>query len=283
MGEPLPEIVFGAQVVLEPVTAAVGEPIIDNASDQHRLLADANQAFFEVYGVAAYGIERGVRVSVQPDPLAPPGRVSEYLTSTVAALVLGQQRRFALHANAVTVAGDGVLFAGHSGAGKSTTSLRLIQRGHTHLTDDMCLLHADGDELVLDPPPRGIRFLPHTAEALDLDVSSAVASPAVEDKMVLPQPAAPPTPVRGVVFLERADILAVEMERLGTTRAIELMTTHACRRPIIQLLWPRELFAWTADIVERMPVFLLRRPESEWTIDQVADAIERVALGDYER
>ncbi len=283
MTEPLPETIFGAEVVREPVITAVGDPLIDNASPQHRLRADADRAFFRVHGVASFGIERGARVSVQADAQAPPGRVGEYLTSTVATLVLGQQRRFALHANAVSVAGNGVLFSGHSGVGKSTTSLRLIQRGHTHLTDDLCLLHAHGDDLVLDPPERGVRFLPHTAEALGLDVTTAVASPAVEDKLVLPQPAAAPGPVRAIVFLEKADVTSVEVQRLGNRRAIELMAEHAYRRPILQLLWPRELFEWTADVVERMPAFLLRRPEREWTADAVADAIEGVAAGAYER
>ena len=279
MTENFPETVFGARVTRGPVSTVVTEPIINVESSLYTLVADADHAIFRVDGIASFGIERGERVSVEPAPGAPPGRTSEFLTTTVATLVLGQQRRFALHANAVSVGGNGVLFAGHSGAGKSTTSLRLIQRGHTHLTDDLCLLQAAGDELVLDPPERGIRFLPHTAQALQLDVTTAVPSASEEDKLVLPQPAALIGPVRAIVLLERAETDAVEVERLGSTRAIELLSEHAYRRPIIQMLWPRELFEWTADIVERMPVYLLRRPESSWTIDEVADAIEAVATG----
>ena len=259
-----------------PLGTEVAEPIIDNRSSLHSLVADADHAIFRVHGVASFGIERGERVSVQLEPGAPPGRAAEYVGSTVATLVLGQQRRFALHANAVSIAGAGVLFAGHRGVGKSTTSLRLIQRGHTHLTDDLCLLQADGEDLVLDPPARGIRFLDHTARALELDVTGASAA-AFDGKRVLPQPAGVAGPVRAIVFLERAEVETVELRRLQAVRAMELMNEHAYRREIVQRLWPRELFAWTADVVERLPVHLLRRPESGWTVDQVADAIESVA------
>lgn len=58
-----------------------------------------------------------------------------------------------LHATAVAVEGQGVLLRGPSGAGKSDLALRLIDACAELIADDQTAVEAQGDGLLLSPPP----------------------------------------------------------------------------------------------------------------------------------
>jgi HPr kinase/phosphorylase len=61
-----------------------------------------------------------------------------------------------LHASCVAFDGDGVLFLGPPGAGKSELVLRLLRRGWALVADDQVQIEAD-DEGLLAMPPAALR------------------------------------------------------------------------------------------------------------------------------
>lgn len=75
-----------------------------------------------------------------------------YTTYTATERARQQHRMLTLHANAtITPDGRGVLLLGHKGAGKTTTTLALGERGWTHAGDDLVVLTEDDGELWLLP------------------------------------------------------------------------------------------------------------------------------------
>ena len=58
-----------------------------------------------------------------------------------------------VHATCVDVNGVGVLLRGPPGSGKSDLALRLISSGALLVADDRAVLTADGDRIVVSPPP----------------------------------------------------------------------------------------------------------------------------------
>lgn len=61
---------------------------------------------------------------------------------------MSARRRIYLHGGAVGAGGKGVLVAGRSGAGKSTSSLACLAGGMDYLADDYCLVNPDGQPSV---------------------------------------------------------------------------------------------------------------------------------------
>ncbi len=90
------------------------------------------------------------------------------LTGLIAGTCLNLQGCVGIHANAVSLQGLAVAFAGHSGMGKSTLSAYCASRGAGFITDDV--LSVDNKGLVHAGIPR-LKLYPHTGESLGLDAS----------------------------------------------------------------------------------------------------------------
>jgi hypothetical protein len=199
-----------------------------------------------------------------------------WLHGTVTALLLAQRGEFALHASVVDVDGLGVAVAGRRGAGKSTTALRLAQRGHPLVTDDVSPLQNEG-RFSVHPFGRPIHVAPETARGIGLDVSAAPPVTGDDSKLTLPPPASAPVPLRAIAVLRAGSGLAVEAVRTRGLRAHRLVRLHTYRGPMLQQLFHTELFTWAGEVAAEVPVYVVTRPAQGWTVDAVADVLERIA------
>lgn len=79
------------------------------------------------------------------------------------------------HASALGINGEGALFVGPKGSGKSTTSLALAARGHNFLADDVAGYVPERDELIPFRRPVGIKPGPR-ADAVGRGLSPGIAA-----------------------------------------------------------------------------------------------------------
>jgi hypothetical protein len=90
------------------------------------------------------------------------------LTGLIAGACLNLQGKVGIHANAVSLEGLAVAFAGISGMGKSTLSTYCTSRGAGFITDDILTVDVDG---FAHPGIPRLKLFPHTGERLGLDAS----------------------------------------------------------------------------------------------------------------
>jgi hypothetical protein len=239
------------------------------------LRADRERALLDITDVARFGIEAG-QVTVEPDDGAEPVALEAWRDGLVAALALAQHGRFALHANLIEVAGTPVAVAGLRGAGKTTTALRLAQRGGRILGDDVVRLDPAGQTVRYATTGRPMHVTPAAAATLGLDVSRAERVAAGAEKLVLdPIPAA--TGVLGAVVTLEVGGDSFEHRRLSGTEAVRAVHESAYRIRILRRIWEAELFEWAVAVAAAVPVHLVRRPAEGWSGDEVAAALEAVA------
>ena len=67
---------------------------------------------------------------------------------------MSDEKDITLHATAIAIAGDGVIFTGESGSGKSDLALRLIDRGAILISDDRVILEHIDDRISLRGPEK---------------------------------------------------------------------------------------------------------------------------------
>lgn len=156
--------------------------------------------------IGDFDVTGGRSVIIHPRPRAHVERIRAVLHGAVATLVLAQQRRFALHASTVEIGGRRVAISGRSGAGKSTTAVRLTQRGAEPIVDDATVLDIADGVASTGSWGRDTHIWPHVADELRVDVADAVMMGGPRRKWALPSPAAADRPVRDVVVLRPAAV-----------------------------------------------------------------------------
>jgi hypothetical protein len=132
------------------------------------------------------------------------------------------------HASALGIFGEGTIFVGPAGAGKSTTALALAARGHNLLSDEVAGYVPERGELIPFRRPVGIKPGP-CAAAVERGLASGAARRVVEDHHVragfvrvdadglFPLEPPRPVPLRRVVFL-RGFAPSPTLERISPGR-----------------------------------------------------------------
>jgi len=133
------------------------------------------------------------------------------------------------HASAVGIFGEGTIFVGPAGGGKSTTSLALAARGHNFLSDEIAAYVPETGELVPFRRPVGIKPGPR-ASAVQRALAPGVAERIqregflrVDISSLFPVDEAQAVPLRRMVFL-RGFADRPELKRItpGRSEIVEL-------------------------------------------------------------
>ncbi len=227
-------------------------------------------------------IEAGCRITVdQPDGVND-AELQSWLFGPAMAVLHHQRGRPALHAAAVVIGGRAVVLAGDSGAGKSTTALALLRRGHRLLSDDQALIDPD-TRLVASGVP-SIKLWGAAAEFMGWPVDSSLRARPGLDKYHVPlKDEFHPSPVAlGSILVlrsgEEADASGDGTMEAGTMEAglAAALLHRMIQRPgVAQALdQGRSAFEWSTAMARWAPVSILHRPEGLGDLDALCRRIE---------
>jgi predicted ATPase len=274
------ERVLNVPVVLGTVPPAVPDAVFHRVDPAQELTASERRAVLRVQGVAAFYVEDGARVTVEPATESDNFAINTYLYGTVTALLLAQRGMFALHASVARIDGRTVAIGGGRGAGKSTTVLALERRGHAVVSDDVAVIDIAGDHLVHRPTGRPVHVHPVTALALGVDTTGAVPVQRGDPKVSLPLERGTPCRLDEIVLLRAVAVTELHVRARDRRYAVPVITRNVFRLGMLRQIYQPALFAWAAAVADRAPVHVLHRPRGPWTADRVAATVETlVAAG----
>lgn len=189
--------------------------------------------------------------------------------------LLHQRGYFVLHASAVEIDGEAVVFAASSGQGKTTTATAFLAAGYRVLSDDVAAI-----ERVDEPAIRGgfpsMKLDPETVQRLDLPVDPPERTCEVRDRHFhglrhdLP---ASPIPLRRIYLLEdgaREEIRATE----PTRRVMELIENTYTATLHDESDYARRNFDRCTSLAKAVPVERLRRRRRMDVLPEVVRLVE---------
>lgn len=210
-----------------------------------------------------------ITLSASGDPAA----TEERLWTIPAAVCLLQRGDLILHAAAVEVNGQAILFAAPGGAGKSTLAAAFVQAGYRLLSEDVTCVRMAGGPCVI-PGPAMLR--------LRLDVLSHIALPAARAIRKIPSrvtfaldPAArgncDPVPMRAIFVLDAASggLLG---KRISPAEGIPQLWAMAFRLPADD--WTARCFAQLGDVAASVPIRQYARPNR---LEELPRAVQELA------
>jgi hypothetical protein len=150
----------------------------------------------DIPGIARYYVADGDKVRVDIAPGTPISDITTYLLGSVFGVLCHQNGLLPLHASAIERAGEVTAFLGDSGAGKSTLAACLQRRGHTVVSDDICLLESVPSALRVIPVANWLKLWNQSLDYLGESPNERHRVFSTDDKyrVYLDTPESNPTP-----------------------------------------------------------------------------------------
>ncbi|GAB3855645.1 HPr kinase/phosphatase C-terminal domain-containing protein [Nocardioides maradonensis] len=240
--------------------------------------ADADRIRFAAHGAVVY-VEPGRVLLSAPDP-ATRASADWLLYATATRALLTFRGDFNLHASlVVSPTGAAVALVGDSGAGKSTTTLQLLQRGWSLAGDDIVAVRPGPDGAIAHPVDRPIHLSDAAARAIGADPAVGRLLPSTGKRAYRLDADLGPRPLAAVVVLSRqAQDGQVALRRVDGLAAVPTIALSADRYRICRLPEHRAAFLdWTVSVCRQVSIWDLRRPPVGDTVAAVVDAVEKLS------
>ena len=246
----------------------INDPWFENdASPRISQQSDPGLFKLQIPNAGRYLVENGRRLQMEPWGFSNPTAFRMYgLTIAFSACLL--QRNLALmHASGIVRSGSVFLFAGASGAGKSTMIARLMQHGHRIFSDDVCVFDGQMDA-------QGRYLAAPSYPLIKLDAESVDRFfPTMPRNKLWPDAEkfgigfhdhfhTQPLPVKGIILLSKSPgIRQIQVEKLEGVKAFEALAACTYRPGLIKTLSQQESHARViSGLINQTKVFRILRP-----------------------
>lgn len=264
LAEPDVKIILG--IVPSEISGAV------EANDIYQVARD--KFFYRVRGVGNYYVTDGNCILVEPDEQAEERFVRVFLLGTAFAAMLLQRGVFPLHGSAIVFDGYCAVFTGATGAGKSTLSAALRERGYPLLTDDVAVVSTGSDGVARVQPGFPLQKLwRDSAEVMGADTSPdlAVFVGNFKDKFMIPVDegfCSLPVPLGAIYELVPGKSPHVTIKRFSAIDKLTVLMNNIYRGWLIEGLDRKtEHFKSSVDMAGKVSVSSLTRPEGIFSLE----------------
>ena len=239
--------------------------------------------WFDIPDKLSMMIDRGQSITYNPYPQVPKEELRAYLLGSGLGAALMQRGNLVLHANAVLLdpceaTSRAILCVGRSGAGKSTTAVGLMQRGHRILADDVCPITPEGSLL---PGLARAKISDDTADWLGIATEGLERIGVEDTKVSVPLPetvlgkAVRPSTV---FWLDPIDANEFKVERMSGVEKFAALRNNIYRPEFLTAMGLEDrIFAQLGVLAKSVLVFRITRPNSQFDLAPVLDAIETLA------
>lgn len=231
-------------------------------------------ALFYAKGMGIFLVEGGCHVTIICEPSAPESLLRFYLVGTIMGIVLYQRGLFVLHASAVAVEGEAVLFLGASGEGKSSTAAAFHHHCYRAITDDVAPVNMGSPLPTVAPGFPQIKLSLEVATALgekfdtllQLHPSALKRGYRFEDGFLTDS-----LPIKCIYVLNSSSDFSIEP--LSPQEAVVELSRHS--RPSTLFHKPdAQHFLQCVALVRQHTVYRLNRPRNLTLLPRLIDCVE---------
>ena len=260
------------------------------------VISSETSSFFNKGGY--YMIRNGREIIFETKEGYTPSTVSAWLLGYCMAILLYERRTIAIHCSAVTGKDGAFLISGEMGAGKSSLTRKMLERGFGIMADDVAAVRLSDKEGVSDqsgvhdsaaecayvyPAFPYQKLCRNEVESRNFDMDELIYIDETKDKFLVPVKdkfVSKPQKLQFMIYL-----LVGETEDVAVQKLSGLNQLMAIRRNVFlhRLTgdWEnsREYGELCLKIASKCPVYMIVRPATGNSQDKIADIVEKIYRG----
>jgi hypothetical protein len=247
--------------------------------ESENFMLNEQEWLYRIASVANYYVANGTQIFIEPlcDKW---DEILLYFYSNCLTAALMQRDLLPFHVSGVLLPdGRALLFAAQSGGGKSTTAIKLQERGYRPFTDDTALLRVQNGQCYATASYPMIRLWQNSIDQqnryTEADKQYLTAQ---ENKYGFGFHAGfvrKSVPVAAVVFLEKDDGVNLHLKPLKPVQTMQALGQNIYRQGWIAYMnKQRLLYDQLTTVASVLPSYQLTRPARRPTFEAVADLIE---------
>jgi hypothetical protein len=243
--------------------------------------AEPGRLLLRVPGVAAFLVESGSQITVDPVAGGSDEAVTRLARMTPLAALACQRGLVALHAATAVGPAGAIVLVGQSGAGKSTLLTALLANGWDLLSDEVSIIDANARAGPVVLPGTGeLTLWSDAVKQFAADASDA-GPPDSQGRQILRRDGRlldSPQPLQTIYLLSTGPGPEVQhVEHRGAAALRRLGSNEYNTQIIDALVRPADHLRSLARLA-RYPVHELRRPRSAWSIDALVSRLQNAEV-----
>ena len=257
----------------------MSDEIKEEIKQGKRIKLSNNKIWFHINDIATYCVTDGNKIEVELCDNADMKLMKIYVMCSCLGFIMIQKKMIAIHGGVIEMDDKAVIFTGDRGAGKSTLTTALRERGYKFISDDVAGVKIDKVPYVMPGFPYqklcesamdkfGYDKGAFTSFMSDNEVKYVV--PAIDEFVNEKRE------LVSIVKLTVGDVDEVTIEELRGSEKLNNIIENIYRGEYIKHLGKMDpiYFKQCVDIAKNIRFFKITRPANQFTVDTQIDLIE---------
>ena len=266
----------------------VNEEIIDLITQGHRAKYEKQDMWFYIEDVAIFHIYNGDTVTIEPMGDKNNKMIKLYIMGSVMGMILLQRNMVAIHGGGIVIDGKGCIFTGQKGAGKSTITTALRNKGYKFIADDVCSINIGETNTI----HHGFGYQKLCEDAMEklgynLDEFEPFRGDLNVNKYIVPafdEFTKEEVPLEAVFELAVGDVDEVKIEEILGANKMNKLIENVFRIEMLTYAGGMEpkYFKQCLDIAKSTKMYRITRPKDVFSVKEQIRLIREVLLSDEE-
>lgn len=237
--------------------------------------AKQNEFLLTVKDVASFFVRNGNEIIVERLE-GTDSEINLFLLGSAFGAAIYQLKKIPFHGSTVVINDKAIIISGVSGAGKSTTVANLTTKSIPLLSDDVTVLNEKNGKVVASPGFPQVKLWLDSLEKMDISSDKL--------KRIRPQLEKFKFPIKNFIdeekfvdsifIITQKNTLGVELEEIKGSEKFKILTKNTYRKQFVSALkLEQEQFKIVALLASKVKLYIIKRPSSTNTINQVSDLI----------
>ena len=261
----------------------MSDEIKEGIREGKRIELNDNKIWFHINDIATYCVSNGNKVEVELCDNADMKLMKIYVMCSCLGFIMLQKKMVAIHGGVIEIDNKAVIFTGDRGAGKSTLTTALREKGYKFISDDVAGIKIDKVPYVMPGFPYqklcesamdkfGYDKEKNTSFMSDKEVKYVV--PALDEFVYEGRE------LVSIVKLTVGDVEEVTIEELRGSEKLNNIIENIYRGEYIKHLGKMDpiYFKQCVDIAKNINFYVVTRPKDQFTVDKQIALIEEKIL-----